>query len=229
MLKGLGALVVILAAVGAIYGGCNKEISDEKLEKLIVNSLRKKLGDKGFPFKTVSAVCPEDVKVEKGNVFTCTATVDDHKLEIRAEQMDDDGSVSWEVTGGLEAMAIGYGAQSLVSDYIANNLGVEAPTVECPKKIALEKGGTFECNAMVDEVPLVATVEQQDDKGNVVFKITKGLIDSTVLAQELQKGLLNERGAVFKVDCGTSVFISKPGSQRECNGEAPDGSRARCS
>jgi len=51
---------------------------------------------------TVSSVdCPEDVPIDEGGTFTCTATVEgsEETLSIRVTQTDNSGTVDWQVEG----------------------------------------------------------------------------------------------------------------------------------
>ena len=84
------ASLLLLALVG-----CGNVIDDELLETEIRNGVQSQTG------VTLSDVtCPENRPVQAGDVFTCTATVDDGRsLEVTVTQNDDQGNVRWELAG----------------------------------------------------------------------------------------------------------------------------------
>ena len=49
-----------------------------------------------------SVDCPEDVPIEEGNTFTCTAAVEgtEETLSVRVTQTDNSGTVDWQVEEG---------------------------------------------------------------------------------------------------------------------------------
>lgn len=51
---------------------------------------------------TISSVdCPDDVPIDQGNTFTCTASVEGtgETLSVRVTQTDSSGTVDWQVEG----------------------------------------------------------------------------------------------------------------------------------
>jgi Domain of unknown function (DUF4333) len=87
-------LVLALAVVAGLVTGCTATIQAESLERQIADELEAQTG------VTPSAVdCPDDVPVEAGGRFECTATADDGSAAtITVIQEDDQGNVRWEVT-----------------------------------------------------------------------------------------------------------------------------------
>jgi hypothetical protein len=93
--KGTAVLVV---AMLAIAGGCTrtKTLDGQGLDETLANDLSQKLNVQGF---TVS--CPDDVPAEAGGTFQCTATnPDGTQITLQVTQTDDQGNVTYEVTGG---------------------------------------------------------------------------------------------------------------------------------
>ncbi len=69
-------------------------LDTEQAERVIAAGIEEQTGATG-----VQVSCPEDVPMEQGNVFTCTATTADGETgTVTVTQTDDDGNVDWEVT-----------------------------------------------------------------------------------------------------------------------------------
>lgn len=84
-----------LLAVGALLlAGCGtKRLNTDKLEGKIKQGIEQQAGVK---VKTVN--CPSNVKVKKGDVFTCTAeTSTGQKARVTVTQRDDKGNVNYSV------------------------------------------------------------------------------------------------------------------------------------
>lgn len=92
----IGAAAVV---IGALLGGCTisgwttKQIDEEKAQELIDQSLEEELSG----IEVSSVKCPER-EAKKGDVFTCTATIDGQSLEVEVTQTNDEGSVEMERT-----------------------------------------------------------------------------------------------------------------------------------
>jgi hypothetical protein len=87
---------VVLAGLAAVaLAACTKTVNTDGLEQQIAAELEAQAG------VTPSSVdCPDDVEAEAGGTFTCTATADDGSTAtITVTQQDDQGNLSWEVTG----------------------------------------------------------------------------------------------------------------------------------
>ena len=91
-LAGAGVVSAIL-----VLGGCGGTTLDVgKLEDEIASGIKKQAG------QSTAVDCPDDVKVEKGARFDCTARADDGKrAKVRVVQQDDEGNVRWSIAGTL--------------------------------------------------------------------------------------------------------------------------------
>jgi len=85
------------ALVAVALSGCSASVSvgggldTEKLERTIGDEFAKSVEGK------IDVVCPDDVKLEEGNTFECTATADDGSTrQVKVTQKDDDGNVRFE-------------------------------------------------------------------------------------------------------------------------------------
>lgn len=189
---------------------CTKKVDTKKAEKLIKNFI-----EKGLEGKTAVVTCPDEVKIEKDSSFDCTAKVDDHDLTITVTQQDAEGTVAWEVTKGLVEMTLGEGTEGLIRQYIENNIGHKDAKVECPETIEVGKDKEFSCTAIIDGVTVTAGVKQQDDKGNVTYGLTGGILSSEKLNVLIQ-GAIKAKNVDATINCGAPMRLSKPGGTFEC-------------
>ncbi|MDX6696964.1 MAG: hypothetical protein QOE65_361 [Solirubrobacteraceae bacterium] len=90
-------LLLPLFAVAALaVAGCgDKKLDTGKLEGKIKQGIEKQTG-----VKVKKVDCPSNVKVKKGNTFTCKATtVTGQVATVRVTQQDDKGNVNYQVGG----------------------------------------------------------------------------------------------------------------------------------
>jgi hypothetical protein len=89
-------LLLITVAVGSCAA---RTLHVDQLERRLGRQLSDRLGVSG-----IEAECPEDVEVERGRTFVCTARApgEDVRLRIEVTQVDDDGNVTWEIVGTAE-------------------------------------------------------------------------------------------------------------------------------
>lgn len=89
------AATALLAVAGCSVstGGDNLDI--DKLEKKIVEGVKEQTKI------DVTVTCPDQVKIEKGNVFQCEAKTSSGTVTpIKVTQTDDEGNVDWETVSG---------------------------------------------------------------------------------------------------------------------------------
>lgn len=208
-------LLVLSLALGLGAGCKSTKIDTNKAEKLIKAHIEGKLES-----KSIKVDCPKDVKIEKDATFECKANVDGQMLTVLVTQLDKEGNVSWEFTDGVAAIGIKPGTEKLVRQYIESSFGVANAEVHCPEKIEIKKGGTFECTAEVEGVKVSANVVQQDEKANVSYQFSGGVIVTERLNIQIQ-GAVKQDGVETTVNCGPAYRLSKPNSTFECT--ATDG------
>jgi hypothetical protein len=78
--------------VAATLAGCSSSLDIDKLESTIASEMQTQLNLPAQPTVT----CPDDVAIESGNVFTCTAELDGDSVDVKVTQTDDQGNVTWE-------------------------------------------------------------------------------------------------------------------------------------
>lgn len=62
--------------------------------------------------------------------------------------------------------------ESTLTDGLTEQTGAVIQSVECPEEIAMETGNEFECTATDDQGNTgVVTVTQDDDQGNITWKL----------------------------------------------------------
>ena len=91
------ATVALALVVSIATGGCVHQTLDaDELERRLGRSLSDRLGVDG-----VEATCPDDVPVQQGATFVCVARAPGQTegLRIVVTQVDDDGTVTWEIAG----------------------------------------------------------------------------------------------------------------------------------
>ncbi len=85
------AIVVALAGCSVSVGGLDMQ----KAQTEIAKGIEEQTDATG-----VSVTCPEGVPMEQGNTFTCNATTaEGEKATITVTQTDDQGNITWEITG----------------------------------------------------------------------------------------------------------------------------------
>ena len=132
-------------------------------------------------------------------------------------------SAGWLLLGGCEFHASCGGrtlnvdnAEALVARAVATQLGAE-PTVSCPKKVKVEKGGRFDCKVTIDGVDGVATIEQKDDQTNVEVVQVTGLLLTGKLENAIVERLQSQSGARVEADCGPRVRAAVVGETFRCH------------
>lgn len=117
-----------------------------------------------------------------------------------------------------------------VSEGIESQLGLAITSVACPPDARPVKAGdAFECVATPAEGGrLVVTVTQEDDQGNINWKVTttEGLLDLQLVEASVRDGLKQQAGVEATVSCGGRWKGARPGEVFECRATAPDGQEA---
>ena len=86
-LTGLG----LSACSASVSTSDNLDIT--KLETTVATEMKSQMDLSAEPTVT----CPDEVPIQKDNVFTCTAELDGDSVDVQVTQTDDAGNVSWEV------------------------------------------------------------------------------------------------------------------------------------
>jgi Domain of unknown function (DUF4333) len=87
----------VVVATLAVAGACTRTrtLDASELNTKIATDMQSNLGIQG-----ASVSCPDDVSVEAGRTFNCTATTPDGgTMTIEVTQSDDQGNVTYKVVG----------------------------------------------------------------------------------------------------------------------------------
>ncbi len=164
----IAALLLSAAVLGACSGsvsiGSSDTLDTAKLEKAI----RKEVDDK-LPIRIGAVTCPDDIKIDEGEIFSCQVVIDDQELEIEVEQTDDAGNVDFHA---VEAVLDIDQASEFVENYATDQLGTAA-SANCGegRVLILEPGRTFQCNVSDGNDVTTATVTVKDVDGNVSVEL----------------------------------------------------------
>jgi Domain of unknown function (DUF4333) len=89
------ARLLAVAMLAVAVAACTKSLDTDGLESKLKTQIEAQTDS------TITGVeCPDDIKVESGATFECTATEESGAtFTIEVVQTDDAGNVTWEVTG----------------------------------------------------------------------------------------------------------------------------------
>jgi Domain of unknown function (DUF4333) len=142
-----------------LVAGCGTSTLDAAKEE---NTIRSNIAKLGTPVQSVK--CPSGVKVGKGIVTYCTATLwSGETVSIKATQLDDKGTVHFHST-------------TMIAGAVENNievrlrqLGVSA-TATCPRHVPIVAGSQFAC-ALRDNAGRTAHVQVTIENSTGAFKL----------------------------------------------------------
>jgi Domain of unknown function (DUF4333) len=133
--------VACIALIGAITGCAVSSEGSGSLDPAKAESLARTLLETKAGVQVRSVTCPSGVKLQKGLVTYCTATlVSGHTVRLRVTQTNGDGHA---VVTPAEMVADGI--QLTIQQGYAGK-GVKA-TATCPQHMPIVVGGTFFCTA----------------------------------------------------------------------------------
>lgn len=87
-------LVAAITAIALIGVACTSTLDTDGLEEQIVSLME----ERGGPTVT-QVTCPQDIEVEAGATFECTATGEGVEWVVQVTQTDDRGNVEIEIAG----------------------------------------------------------------------------------------------------------------------------------
>ncbi len=93
--------------------------------------------------------------------------------------------------------------------------------VTCPSDVKAQKGGTFDCTAVVDGQNVKLVVTQDDDQGNVSYKTAAKFIALNTMQTKINEQLTQQVPGNWETSCkpqgvtGT-VYVAQPGSTFDC-------------
>ena len=162
------ARAAVLVALSVALGACSASVSVGGSNTLDTAKLKKAIRtevDDKLPIRIGQVTCPEDVKVDEGDIFSCEVAIDDDSLEIEVEQTDDEGNVDFRA---VEAVIDVDQATEFVEGFASDQLGTSI-SANCgeTRVLILEPGQTFQCNVTDGTKMGTATVTVKDVDGNV--------------------------------------------------------------
>jgi Domain of unknown function (DUF4333) len=126
------------------------------------STIRSNITKLGAPVQSVK--CPGGVKVGKGIVTYCTATLQSGEtVSIKGTQIDDKGTVHYRSTTMIA------GAVENTIDVRLRQLGVSA-TATCPRHVPIVAGSRFTCT-LLDNAGRTAHLQVTIENSTGVFKM----------------------------------------------------------
>lgn len=120
--------------------------------------------------------------------------------------------------------------KAAIAGGIAEQVGLEVATVECPADREIKAGDVFECTATPAAGGSIAVqVTQDDDQGNITWSVTEtsGLLDVSKVVAAVHDGILQQTGVDVLIDCGADMFrAAVAGGTFTCTATPPDGDSA---
>jgi len=99
-------------------------------------------------------------------------------------------------------------AERSIARTVADQVGAEVRSVECPDGLTAEKGDTFECTVTgADGSSGTAQVTERDDRGTV--SVSAPFIDVGELEQSIEEGIAKQVGDDVDVTCPELVAGAK--------------------
>lgn len=166
----LRTLALVLAACAMLaLAGCGSidaTKTENAVEQEIVRSIGAKLG---------SVECPEDIPLERGRNFVCTAIgADGTRVPVTVTQTDDSGNVNF----GAELVrprVVESGLVGFAERAAKAGGGREArAAARCPELRPVKRGDVIQCSLTFhDGSTAVGTATQTDDRGSVKFDLRR--------------------------------------------------------
>jgi Domain of unknown function (DUF4333) len=152
-----GRMLPSLLVVAVMVTGCAGKSLDTGA---IADDIATKLSAAGEADITVE--CPDNVKVEAGASFHCTATTEGEDIDIVVTQENDEGDVI--------VKRAHFPIESL-KEQVAAAMEFQLPdaTVECPADPPVGAGNTFICRVSSKSQSVRVKVTQVDDFGNFTY------------------------------------------------------------
>lgn len=205
------ALAVI--CLGALVSGCGtKTIDTGKVEQAARDGISKQVGS-----GVKSVHCPGDVEAKKGDTFRCTATVAEGLVApITARQRDDSGHVKITWILLVEPRRVEAFARDAIS---SRQIGARIRSVDCPKKIELKEGSTFQCTAnAADRSTAVLDLTETNNAGHVRIHIPVLAIGKSIRPAVSKRTRLHGT-----VTCHPELVVPRKGERLTCKAEGKSG------
>jgi len=157
----------VVGLVAIVAAGCGRSavLDVERSEERIAASLAER-----FEVEVTAVACPDEVTVEEGATFTCTASVAGDEVEVDVEQRDGDGAL--EVSPRAAVLVVERVASD-ITEVLADQFERDDVEVTCPgDPVRIEEpGATFECTAVDGPQEVTIEVRVRDARGAVTYAI----------------------------------------------------------
>lgn len=157
--------VVVLGAVAAGACGSPAVLDGPRSEERIGDRLSEAYGvDVG------SVACPDDVEVEEGATFRCTARVGEGSVEVDVHQTDDEGTLEVESLAAILSTAR---VEEDIAITLADRFARDDVEVACdgPAVRIEEPDATFTCEAVDGDETKEVEVRVRDARGALAYTL----------------------------------------------------------
>lgn len=164
MRRPAAALSLIAASTLALTACGDSTVDTEKGETFIRGVVAEQVGA-----RVATVTCPDDVKTDKGDTFTCSvAGADGSKGDVLVTQRDDKGNVN--VSAPFLHVRE---AEAVMADQIAKQAKLEGVTVKCPEIIVVKTGERFACKATAEGRSRDVAARLTDDDGHFTYRLSR--------------------------------------------------------
>lgn len=158
-------LAIALVALAA--GACGKPavLDVPRSEARIADRL-----EEAYAVDGVAVSCPDDVEVEDGSTFRCTAEVEETTLDVDVRQTDDDGTLEVEAQA---AIIVTSRVETDIAETLADRFERDDVEVTCegPAVRAEEPDATFACEAVDGDETKEVEVRVRDARGALAYTL----------------------------------------------------------
>lgn len=114
--------------------------------------------------------CPDEVEVEEGARFACTATVGDQEVDVDVRQADDDGTLE---VASRQAILSTPRVEADIAETLADRFARDDVVVTCegPEVRIEEPDATFTCEAVDGEETKPVDVRVRDARGALAYTL----------------------------------------------------------
>jgi hypothetical protein len=96
-------------------------------------------------------------------------------------------------------------------------LSLTVQSVDCPDRVPMQKGKSFECKASFQGGGVLPVqVDQKDDAGNVVYKLKQKIVAASKVEKSIADMLAAKSQIKAAVNCGSRVHPSIPKTTFQC-------------
>lgn len=157
----------VLALVAVAAGACGKPavLDGPRSEDRIAERLAE-----AYDVEVRSVSCPDDVEVEEGATFPCTARIGDGRVEVDVRQTDGEGTLE---VASRAAILSTPRVEEDIATTLADRFARDDVTVTCegPEVRIEEPDATFTCEAVDGDETKVVEVRVRDARGALAYTL----------------------------------------------------------